>query len=259
MNIIPENEATAQEQTTPIEAAEIADSAPAPEMVAEETTVLGHEEEAALHEIGNDGLEPSTPFDIPVPGNEIVSEEQEPQETVEVSDSPTAEEVETPVHEGEAALQDIGHDGLEPPFDIPTPGDVVVPFEKSTRLFRGNNRRQGKRKKTVRHSPAKQSRKLRTPGRNGKNRLMKLSRKTSPNPVRTRLPKKRRKSPTALQSREKHRNPINPPNRNRGQISAAIRFPQKLPNRHSKKHRPRNSPPNRRKHPAPANRSRLFI
>ena len=112
VNIIPENEATAQEQTTPIEAAEIADSAPAPEMVAEETTVLGHEEEAALHEIGNDGLEPSTPFDIPVPGNEIVSEEQEPQETVEVSDSPTAEEVETHVHEGEAALQDIGHDAL---------------------------------------------------------------------------------------------------------------------------------------------------
>lgn len=137
VNIIPENEATAQEQTTPIEAAEIADSAPAPEMVAEETTVLGHEEEAALHEIGNDGLEPSTPFDIPVPGNEIVSEEQEPQETVEVSDSPTAEEVETPVHEGEAALQDIGHDGLEPPFDIPTPGDVVVPFEKINEIISG--------------------------------------------------------------------------------------------------------------------------
>lgn len=44
----------------------------------------------------------------------------------------TADEAATLAHEGEAALHDIGDDGLEPPapFDIPDPGDVVVPFDK---------------------------------------------------------------------------------------------------------------------------------
>ncbi len=128
VKIIPENETAEQEQTAPTEAGKITDSAPAPEMATEE---------AALHEIGNDGLEQPTSFDIPAPGNEIVSEEQKLQQTAEVSDNPAAEEVETPVHEGEAALQDIGHDGLEPPFDIPTLGDVVVPFEKINEIISG--------------------------------------------------------------------------------------------------------------------------
>jgi hypothetical protein len=72
---MPENEQTAQ----------VAE-APAPEMSAEEAATLAHEGEAALHDIGDDGLEPPTPFDIPAPGdvvvpfdkiNEIMSEKQE--------------------------------------------------------------------------------------------------------------------------------------------------------------------------------------
>lgn len=49
----------------------------------------------------------------------------------------SAEEAATLAHEGEAALHDIGEDGLEPPapFDIPAPGDVVVPFDKINEIM----------------------------------------------------------------------------------------------------------------------------
>ena len=75
VKVILENEQTAQ-------AAEVS----APEMSAEEVATLAHEGEAALHDIGDDGLEPPTPFDIPAPDavvvpfdkiNEIISEKQE--------------------------------------------------------------------------------------------------------------------------------------------------------------------------------------
>ncbi len=141
MKIIPENEAPAQKQTAPIEAAEIADSIPPPEMTTEETAVLEHEGEAALHEIGNDGLEPSTPLDIPSPGDEIVLEGQE---TVDVSDSTlspemTAEETVALEHEEKIVSDEIDNDGIEPPiaFNIPAPGDVVVPFEKINEIISG--------------------------------------------------------------------------------------------------------------------------
>ncbi|OPX92582.1 MAG: Chromosome-partitioning protein Spo0J [Pelotomaculum sp. PtaB.Bin104] len=60
----------------------------------------------------------------------------ENEQTAQVAEVPapemSAEEAATLAHEGEAALHDIGDDGLEPPalFDIPAPGDVVVPFDK---------------------------------------------------------------------------------------------------------------------------------
>lgn len=53
------------EQVTPVEV-------PAPEMSAEEAATLAHEGEAALRDIGGDGLEPPTPFDIPAPGDVVV-------------------------------------------------------------------------------------------------------------------------------------------------------------------------------------------
>lgn len=74
---VPENEVPAQEQTTPIEAVEVSDNAPAPEMTAEEAAALAHEGEAALKELGEKQLEPPAPFDlsgehIPDPGNVVV-------------------------------------------------------------------------------------------------------------------------------------------------------------------------------------------
>ena len=61
VKITPENE-----QTAPVT------EAAAPEMSAEEAATLTHEGEAALHDIGDDGLEPPMPFDIPAPGNVVV-------------------------------------------------------------------------------------------------------------------------------------------------------------------------------------------
>lgn len=46
--------------------------APAPVLTDEEAAILAHEGEAALHDIGDDGLEPPTPFDIHAPDNVIV-------------------------------------------------------------------------------------------------------------------------------------------------------------------------------------------
>ncbi|PWJ50855.1 ParB/RepB/Spo0J family partition protein [Faecalicatena contorta] len=133
VKIIPENEAPTQEQTAPIEAAEIADSTPPPEMTAEEIVVLEHEGEAALHEVGNDGLEPPTSLDIPVPGDEVVSEEQK---TEEVSDSilspeVTTEETAALEHKEEIVSDEIGNDRTESPaLDIPTPTDKIVSEEQ---------------------------------------------------------------------------------------------------------------------------------
>ena len=49
----------------------------------------------------------------------------------------TDEEAAILAHEGEAALRELGEEQLEPPapFDIPAPGDVVVPFEKIEELI----------------------------------------------------------------------------------------------------------------------------
>ncbi len=146
MKTISENEAPAQE-TAPIETVEIADSTPPSEMTAEETAVLEHEGEAALHELGNDGLEP------PAPSDEVVSEEQETEEVSDSTLSPevTAEETATLGHEEEITSDEViseeqepaSHEtsdsGIEKPitFDIPAPGDVVVPFEKINEIISG--------------------------------------------------------------------------------------------------------------------------
>lgn len=153
VKIIAENEAPAQEQTTPIEAAEIANSTPPPEITAEETAVLEHEGEVDLHEIGNDGLEPSTPLDIPTLDDEVISEEQETEEISDSTLSPevTNEETESPTldnptpadeiisEEQEPAFHETSDNGIEKPitFDIPAPGDVVVPFEKINEIISG--------------------------------------------------------------------------------------------------------------------------
>lgn len=81
---VPENEAPAQEQAAPIEAAEVADNTSPPEMTTEETAALIHEAGATTKEIDKDGAKP-TPFEIPTPGdvvvpfekiNEIISKKQ---------------------------------------------------------------------------------------------------------------------------------------------------------------------------------------
>ena len=72
--------------------------------------------------------EPNMPDDVKV----ILENEQTAQAAEVSAPEMSAEEVATLAHEGEAALHDIGDDGLEPPtpFDIPAPDDVVVPFDK---------------------------------------------------------------------------------------------------------------------------------
>lgn len=69
----PAQEAPAAEKAAPAPMPEISGEAPAPEITAEETAALAHEDKAALHEIGVDGLEPPTTFDIPAPGDVVVS------------------------------------------------------------------------------------------------------------------------------------------------------------------------------------------
>lgn len=68
----PEHEATAEEKTAPV-TPEVGGEAPAPEMTAEEAAALAHEGQAVLRDIGDDVLEPPTPFDIPAPGDVVVS------------------------------------------------------------------------------------------------------------------------------------------------------------------------------------------
>lgn len=69
----PAQETPAKENAAPAPMPEIGGEAPAPEMTAEEAVALSHEGEAALHEIGDDTLEPPTPVDIPDPGDVVVS------------------------------------------------------------------------------------------------------------------------------------------------------------------------------------------
>lgn len=90
------------EQTEPVT------EAPTPEMTAEEAATLTHKGEAALREIGEEQLEPPTPFDIggehiPDPGNvvvpfdkinEIISEKQDTAREAEPSAAPEKQEAE---------------------------------------------------------------------------------------------------------------------------------------------------------------------
>lgn len=56
-----------------IPAAPESGEAPAPVLTDEEAAILAHEGEAALREMGEGQLEPPTPFDIPPPGDVVVS------------------------------------------------------------------------------------------------------------------------------------------------------------------------------------------
>ncbi|WP_312279405.1 ParB/RepB/Spo0J family partition protein [Oscillibacter sp.] len=69
----PAQETTAEEKSTPAPMSEIGGEAPTPEKTAEKAESTVHEDKAALHEISDDGLEPPTPFDIPAPGDVVVS------------------------------------------------------------------------------------------------------------------------------------------------------------------------------------------
>lgn len=73
ISIPPAQETPAEEKATPAPMPEIGSEVPAPEITTEETAKPAHEGEAALHEIGDDGLGPPTPFDIPAPGDVVVS------------------------------------------------------------------------------------------------------------------------------------------------------------------------------------------
>jgi ParB family transcriptional regulator, chromosome partitioning protein len=154
---VPEKEAPAKEQTVPIEAAEIADNAPAPETSTGEAATLAQKDEAASKEMGEAKAGPPSP----------VSGEH-----------------------------------------IPTPGDIVVSFEKineivSEKQVAKDAEKSGSTDKKA--QPDKTGSKPRTPGRKGKNRFEKSSRKISLKPAEARPPKKWIRSLPALSSRKKHR------------------------------------------------------
>lgn len=99
---VPEKEASAKEQTVPIEAAKIADNAPAPETSTGKAATLAQKDEAASKEMGEAKAGPPPPANgerIPTPGDvvvsfdkikEIVSEKQAARKEAEKSD-PAAE------------------------------------------------------------------------------------------------------------------------------------------------------------------------
>lgn len=81
----PAQEVPAEEKVAPAKPLEAVSDIPAPKINAEKAAALGDKEQPQSHDIGNDGLEPPTPFDIPNPGdvvvsfdkiNEIISEKQ---------------------------------------------------------------------------------------------------------------------------------------------------------------------------------------
>ena len=76
VKITPAQEVPAEEKAAPAPMPEISGEAPAPEITAEEAAALAHEDKAAPHEISDDGLEPPTHFDIPAPGDVVVSFEK---------------------------------------------------------------------------------------------------------------------------------------------------------------------------------------
>jgi len=89
--------------------------------------------------------EPNKPDDVKTaPANETPAEEKAasvapPLEAGGEAPAPemTAEEAATLAQEGAAALRDIDEEQFEPPtpFDIPAPGDVVVPFDKINEII----------------------------------------------------------------------------------------------------------------------------
>jgi ParB family chromosome partitioning protein len=74
--------------------------APLPELTAEETAALGYEAAAALNDIGDDGLELPTPFDIPVPPIDPAPEKEAAQEAEKPA--PAKPEPEVPAPEPKA-------------------------------------------------------------------------------------------------------------------------------------------------------------
>lgn len=97
---------------------------------------------------------PNTPDDIKItPDNEQI-------EPVKEATSPemTADEAASLAHEGEAALYEIGGDGLEPPtpFDIPALGEVVVPFDKINENMSEKQEAQEGKSEDTRKAPEEQ-------------------------------------------------------------------------------------------------------
>jgi len=96
---VPEKEVPGKEQTVPIEVAEIADKAPAPETITGKAATLAQKDEVASKEMGEAKAGPPSPVSgdrIPTPGDivvsfdkikEIVSEKQAARKETEVSGS----------------------------------------------------------------------------------------------------------------------------------------------------------------------------
>lgn len=73
VKIIPGQEAKADEKAAPATPLEAGGDTPAAEINAEETAALEHGGKSAPPDMGDDGLKPPPPFDIPAPGDVVVS------------------------------------------------------------------------------------------------------------------------------------------------------------------------------------------
>mgnify|MGYP000938526613 CR=1 FL=1 len=73
VKIMPGQEAPADEKAAPAMPLEAGGDTPAPEINTEEAAALEHEGKSAPPDMGDDGLKPPPPFDIPAPGDVVVS------------------------------------------------------------------------------------------------------------------------------------------------------------------------------------------
>lgn len=73
VKIMPGHEAPADEKAAPATPLEAGSDTPAPEISTEEAAALEHGGKSAPPDIGDNGLKPPLPFDIPAPGDVVVS------------------------------------------------------------------------------------------------------------------------------------------------------------------------------------------
>lgn len=204
--------------------------------------------------------EKSTPAPMPEIGGEVSAPEK------------TAEETAALPHEDGAALHETAKDRPEipTPIDIPAPGDVVVPFDKINEIISG---KQAAVKEAEQTAPEKQESEKSVPDEKKKEPEKPAPDKRTENEPKTAdsKPKSRSQKTTekvdekpsrpAKQEKAKTVKPEKPDKpKQAAEIGGASSSPQAAePAKQETPPQPRNCRPNRRKHPAPANRNRLFI
>lgn len=126
VKIMPGQEAPADEKAAPATPLETGGDTPAPEIAAEEVAALEHGGKSAQPNMGDDGLKPPPPFDIPAPGdvvvsfdkiNEIVSGKQAAAKEAEQSAAKKEEAEKSGPAEEKAGQKKLGPDKGKPPIE----------------------------------------------------------------------------------------------------------------------------------------------